>query len=575
MRQPSRSFWASALPIVGGVLTLLVVWPWAEDLSAPPWLFPSPWALAGLLLAAAAGACHRPFGSASLGLGAAAVAPALALAGPLPAACLAALAVVAADLLLRLARARGLATVPERRGLLRAFEAAGRGLLAVLGGGLLWLLLPRWAPGAVLPARIAAAAAGALLLWIALDAVERRLRRPAQPLPWGSLLAPLAADLAGWAAGGAVVSTADRAGWGVAAPILALWSLLALEAARNGLRADRSGRRASDLERLRHAGDRMIASPEDMAAVAERIHAECATVVPFHWFQFEALARDGGFASWWAGADGRIAPGEPRPDPHPPALPGVHRRGAWRIVERELLDDRRVVAQLRLWCDPRRLEPEALAHLDRLLPQMTASVRHSILDREARHDPLTGLATRRVLEQRLEAAHARCCEEGGAMAVVLCDLDHFKRINDSHGHPAGDAALVAVARALEAERREPDLCCRYGGEEFVLLLEGTAEEEALAVAERLRRRVEELELAFEGRRIPLTLSAGVASFPQLWASAPGELILFADEALYEAKRGGRNRCLLDLGQGRFLDPAGELHYAEDAPPAAAPPRIFA
>ena len=566
--RPSRDLWATALPIGGAVLALLVALPWTP---APASL----WVLLALLLAATAGACHRPFGAASLGLGAAAVPPALVLAGPLPAAVLAALAVVAADLLLRLARARGLATLPERRGLLRALEAAGRALLAVLGGGLLWLLLPRFAPAVGLPARTAAAAAATLVLWVGLDALERRLRRPGEPLDLRGILAPLAADLAGWAAGGAVAVAAARAGWEVAGPLLALWSLLALEAARNGQRADRSGRRATDLERLRHAGDRMIASPEDMAAVAERIHAECTTVLPFHWFQFEALAPGDVFASWWAGPEGHVAPGEPRPDRHPPALPGVHRRTPWQVVERTLRDERRVVARLRLWCDPRQLDPEALAHLDRLLPQMTASVRHSLLDREARHDPLTGLATRRVLEQRLEAAHARCCEEGGSMAVVLCDLDHFKRINDTHGHPAGDAALVAVAGALEAERREGDLCCRYGGEEFVLLLDGAAGETALAVAERLRRRVAALDWTFEGKPIPLTLSAGAAAFPQLWARAAGELILFADEALYECKRSGRDRCLLDLGQGRYQAPDGALHLAEDAPPAQAPPRIFA
>jgi len=244
-------------------------------------------------------------------------------------------------------------------------------------------------------------------------------------------------------------------------------------------------------------------------------------------------------------------------------------------VERALRSDGRLLARLRLWCDPRRLEPEALVLLDRLLPQVTASVEHCLLGREAREDPLTGLALRRVLERRLRDAHAACREEGGPMAVVLCDLDHFKRLNDAHGHAAGDAALVAVAEVLQGERRADDLCCRYGGEEFVVLLERTGGEAALAIAERLRRRVEALDFRVEGQPVPLALSAGVACFPEIWVETAAELLLFADEALYEAKSLGRNRCLLDLGQGRYAAADGAVHLAEDAPPLREPPRIFA
>src|ERR1700761_5418853 len=143
--------------------------------------------------------------------------------------------------------------------------------------------------------------------------------------------------------------------------------------------------------------------------------------------------------------------------------------------------------------------------LDRLLPQMTASVRRCLLDREAREDPLTGLAMRRVLEKHMHAAHASCTEEGGAMSVVLCDLDRFKRINDTYGHSAGDAALIAVANVLKQQRRPGDLCCRYGGEELVVLLEKTGGEAALQVAERIRRSVEGIEFVVEDERVPLTL----------------------------------------------------------------------
>jgi diguanylate cyclase (GGDEF)-like protein len=234
-----------------------------------------------------------------------------------------------------------------------------------------------------------------------------------------------------------------------------------------------------------------------------------------------------------------------------------------------------VLGRIRLWCDPRRVEPRQVELLDRLLPQMTGSIQRLLLDREAREDPLTGVAMRRVLEKRLHDGHQRCCETGGSMAVILCDLDHFKRINDTYGHPVGDAALVAVAGVLKGLRRTEDLCCRYGGEEFVLLLEATNGEDALAIAERLRHAVEALELTVEEQSVPLTLSAGVASFPELYIKTAAELILFADEALYEAKRRGRNRCLLDIGQGRYLDKDGNLLMSEDTPPVTEMPRIFA
>ena len=106
-------------------------------------------------------------------------------------------------------------------------------------------------------------------------------------------------------------------------------------------------------------------------------------------------------------------------------------------------------------------------------------------------------------------------------------------------------------------------------------MEATTGEAGLAVAERLRAAVEALELEVEGQRVPLTLSAGVASFPELYIKTAAELILFADEALYEAKRRGRNRCLLDIGQGRYMDVEGNVLTTEEAAPAAEAPRIFA
>jgi diguanylate cyclase (GGDEF)-like protein len=574
----SRDLWASLLPTAGAVLALAVAGRSRDladlDLLGGSWTsFGGPWWFLALLAAGAAGAFHRPFNRTTLGLGAAVVAPAVLLFGAVTAAGLAAVCLLTAEIGWRLVRSAGVVPLPERRKLLRALEAAGTAACAALAGGAVWAWLPRLRDGVQLPVRVTAAAAVYLLVWWGLLLAEQKIRRPEQGLR-PRVGVPLVTDLGGWLAGAGLALAGARAGWGTAAVVLAALVLAAVEAGRNGMLLAKARRRAGDLERLRRAGTRMITPEQEMVGVAERILAECE-VMKFHWFQFETLTPGSEFKSWWAGPAHELCEGVPEPDRYPPALPGFHRRTSWQVVERLLRDEGRILARLRLWCDPRLVEAQAVVMLDRLLPQMTASVRRCLLDREAREDPLTGVAVRRVLEQRLHQAHARCLEEGEVMSVILCDLDHFKRINDTHGHSAGDAALVAVAGVLREERRETDLCCRYGGEEFVLLLEATAGEAALLAAERLRIRVEGLDFRVEGQRVPLTLSAGVACFPELYIKTAAELLLFADEALYEAKRSGRNRCLLDLGQGRYLDVEGAVHASEEAHPALEPPRIFA
>ncbi len=578
-RAPSpRELWASLLPTAGAVVALAVAG-WSRSLSdldllGGSWTsFGGPWWFLALLVAGAAGAFHRPFNRTTLGLGAAVVAPAVLLFGAVTAAGLAALCLLVAEIGWRLVRSAGVVPLPERRKLLRALEAAGMAACAALAGGAVWAWLPRLLEGAQLPARLAAAGAAYLVVWIGLLLAEQQIRNPEQGLRPRAAL-PLVTDLGGWVAGAGLALTGARAGWGTAGVVLAALVLAAVEAGRNGMLLAKARRRAGDLERLRRAGTRMITPEQEMVGVAERILAECE-VVKFQWFQFETLTPGSEFKSWWAGPQHQLQEGVPEPDRYPPALPGFHRRTAWQIVERQLRNEGSVLARLRLWCDPRLVEPASVVMLDRLLPQMTASMRRCLLDREAREDPLTGVAVRRVLEQRLHAAHARCLDEGGTMSIVLCDLDHFKRINDTHGHPAGDAALVAVAGVLLQERRDTDLCCRYGGEEFVLLLDRTAGEAALLAAERLRARIEALDFRVAGQRVPLTLSAGVACFPELYVKGAAELLLFADEALYEAKRNGRNRCLLDLGQGRYLDAEGVVHASDEDRPAVEPPRIFA
>ena len=570
-----RDLWASLLPIAGGVVALAAAY--RAPALAPSAPMPAA-LLVILLLAGAVLCCYRPaVGSTTLGLGAMILPAALRLSGAAPAALLAASAVLIAELSLRIVRRIGAFPPPERRDLLpRILEITGRAALASLAAGCAWVwLLERWEA----PAILAAAAEAYFLVWIGLEVADRKIRRPEAPLRWSQIFLPLSVDVGGWLAGGALLFVGDRAGWPLAAFLILCFAGLAVEATRHGLLREKAQNRAHDLETLRRAGQRMSTPTEEMTALADRIRIECSRVVPsFSWFQFEVLTPGSEFQSWWWGPDSEtLGEGVPEPERFAPALPGFHRRTPWQILERQLRSrpEGTVLGRVRLWCDPRRVEPREVEMLDRLLPQMSLSVQRCFLDREAREDPLTGLAMRRVLERRLHEAHRRCCESGGAMAVILCDLDHFKRINDTFGHPAGDAALVAIAGVLKETRREGDLCCRYGGEEFVLLLEDTAGEAALAMAERLRRAVEALEFEVEGRRLPLNLSAGVASFPELYVKTAGELILFADEALYEAKRLGRNRCLLDIGQGRYLDRDGNVLTSEELPPMVAVPRIFA
>lgn len=566
-----RDLWASWLPIAGGAVALAVAFRVSESLPDGP---VHPALLPFLVLAGAVAACHRPLppGATTPGLGVAVLPLALLVLGPAPAAGLMVAALLLSEVGLRLVRRSSAFLARERRSFLRSLESASRTGLAVLCAGAVW---GGWVRTGVVTA--AAAAAGAYLLaWFLLEGADRKIRRPEQPVRLLQVVLPLTLDALGWVAGAGLAAAVTLAGWGVTSFLAACLALLVLEAARNNLLLEKTRIRARDLERLRRASHRMTASTaQEMTAVADQIRTECGKVVPFHWYQFEALAPGSGFKSWWAGPDGELREGVPEPDRHPPALPGVHRRAPWQILERQMRADGKVLARVRLWCDPRRIQIEEIELLDHLLPQMTASVQRCLLDKEAREDPLTGVAVRRILEKRLHEVHARCLDEGGAMAVILCDLDYFKRINDTFGHPAGDAALVAVAGVLLEMRRESDLCCRYGGEEFVLLLDGAGGDDALAVAERLRRQVEALEVTWDEQRIPLTLSAGVAAFPDLYIKTAAELILFADEALYEAKRRGRNNCLLDLGQGRYLDVEGSVHETGEAAPAAEPPRIFA
>ena len=159
-------------------------------------------------------------------------------------------------------------------------------------------------------------------------------------------------------------------------------------------------------------------------------------------------------------------------------------------------------------------------------------------------DPLTQLANRRFLMQTLEKEFRRSVRGKQPLALIMADIDHFKRINDTCGHQQGDVVLKAVAEALTDELREYDLAARFGGQEFALLLPGTELPQATAAAERIRKRVARLK--FEGclKEIGLTISLGVAAGPRQDIREIDDLVRLADDALYAAKREGRNRVVI-------------------------------
>jgi diguanylate cyclase (GGDEF)-like protein len=160
---------------------------------------------------------------------------------------------------------------------------------------------------------------------------------------------------------------------------------------------------------------------------------------------------------------------------------------------------------------------------------------HERVEQLATHDGLTGLANRRVFDEELAADVRRVHRGGAPFSLVVFDVDHFKSVNDEHGHQAGDEVLRRVAAALADATRDTDLAARYGGEEFVVLLRGCDRHHALAAADKLRRAA----VLLDGP-VPVTVSAGVASFPDQAANASA-LVEAADHALYEAKRSGRDQ----------------------------------
>ncbi len=192
-----------------------------------------------------------------------------------------------------------------------------------------------------------------------------------------------------------------------------------------------------------------------------------------------------------------------------------------------------------------RIQRRVVSGLERSASYAALALRNAWLleqvQRLAATDGLTKIANRRTFESTLEREIARATRSAEHVSLVMVDIDHFKSLNDTHGHQAGDEVLRNVAAALAIECRDFDTPARYGGEEFAVVLPGCAPEEAFGIAERLRAAV-----AAAPSVVPITASAGVATFPGQAGDAD-TLVRAADDALYESKRAGRNRTTSSQG----------------------------
>jgi diguanylate cyclase (GGDEF)-like protein len=201
---------------------------------------------------------------------------------------------------------------------------------------------------------------------------------------------------------------------------------------------------------------------------------------------------------------------------------------------------------------PRKLDPKQIETLRTLARQVTSQLD---LNLQAMRDPLTGLYNRRQLDESLHREILRARRGGAPVGVMAIDVDHFKRVNDTLGHEAGDCALRRIAEELAGCVREEDVACRAGGEEFVIILPGAGRTALRSRAEAVRRKIEQARIRAGEGTLKLTVSIGLASFPS-YGDSGKNVLRAADAALYKAKAAGRNRVAMCTPSGARSAAAG-------------------
>jgi len=181
-------------------------------------------------------------------------------------------------------------------------------------------------------------------------------------------------------------------------------------------------------------------------------------------------------------------------------------------------------------------------------PFLDNAMLHQKITELAAIDDLTMILNRRFGLRRMREEFSRATRHGTAMSAVMIDIDHFKNFNDTFGHNAGDLVLKTVASILSSSLRSEDMVCRYGGEEFLIVLTGAGMHDGAVIAERIRRSIETTEVNWVGKKLSITISIGIATYPVARASVCEELITFADKSLFAAKEYGRNQVAVFNGE---------------------------
>jgi diguanylate cyclase (GGDEF)-like protein len=201
---------------------------------------------------------------------------------------------------------------------------------------------------------------------------------------------------------------------------------------------------------------------------------------------------------------------------------------------------------------PNAFDAQDLQFLSVIGYQMAATLKHfqrfSSIKNIAIYDTLTGLYNRRYFEERLGVDAQKSFYSGTPLSLVMVDIDLFKKVNDTFGHTEGDQVLCKISSLLKTSVRKKDTVARYGGEEFILILPEAGLGESFMIAERIRRQVENTPFEIGQAQVNLTLSMGISNFPSHRAKSKEELVKMADQALYDAKRGGRNKVCIFAGK---------------------------